>query len=67
MDDQTTRAGYYAQCYDLVMELAVELPTYQRDDLCVYNTNVIDGATLVQNASAHMGLFDKIWEIDYVR
>ena len=67
MDDQGTRAGIYTQCYDLVMELAVELPTYQRDDLCVYNRNVIDGATLVQGASYQMGLFDKIWEINYVK
>ncbi len=67
MDDKATRAGIYTQCYDLVMELAVELPTYQRHDLCVYNKTIIDGATLVQNPSYQMGLFDKIWEINYVK
>lgn len=60
------RIEVYAQCLDLIMELAVELPTYQRDDLCVYNNTVIDGRSLVTNPSYIMGLFDKIWEIDYV-
>ncbi|MDE7306873.1 MAG: hypothetical protein K2N33_05725, partial [Clostridia bacterium] len=66
MDDQDTRKEIYADCLDLVMQLAVELPTYQRMDLCVYNTKVIDANTLVKNPGFNMGLFDKIWEIDYV-
>ena len=66
MDDQDTRADIYADCLDLIMELAVELPTYQRMDLCVYNKNVINASTLVKTPGFNMGLFDKIWEIDYV-
>lgn len=64
--DQSTRKRIYAQCLDKIMELAVELPTYQRKDLCVYNKNVIDGNSLVKEPSFNMGLFDKLWEIDYV-
>ena len=48
------------------MDLAVELPTYQRSDLCVYNNTVIDAKTLVKNPNCFIGLFDKLWEIDYV-
>ncbi|MDE6597895.1 MAG: hypothetical protein K2K60_04580 [Clostridia bacterium] len=66
MDDQDTRAAIYADCLDLIMELAVELPTYQRMDLCVYNKNVIAANSLVKNPGFNMGLFDKIWEINYV-
>ena len=55
-----------ADCLDLTMQLAVELPTYQRKDLCVYNKNVISAKSLVQNPNYNIGLFDKIWEIDYV-
>jgi peptide/nickel transport system substrate-binding protein len=65
--DQSTRKTIYAKCMDLIMDLAVELPTYQRSDLCVYNNTVIDKDTLVQNPSYTMGLFDKLWEIDYVK
>jgi peptide/nickel transport system substrate-binding protein len=65
--NQTKRAAIYSECLDLIMDLAVELPTYQRSDLCVYNNKVIDGSTLVKNPSYNMGLFSKIWEIDYVK
>jgi peptide/nickel transport system substrate-binding protein len=65
--DQGTRADIYSDCLDLIMSLAVELPTYQRNDLCVYNKNIIDPDTLVKNPSSNMGLFDKIWEIDYLK
>ena len=49
------------------MELAVEMPTYQRRDLTVYNKNKIDTNTLNQNPTAFDGLFSKIWEVGYTR
>lgn len=63
---EDNRKQIYADCLDLIMELAVELPTYQRNDLCVYNNTVIDAKTLVQDPNCFIGLFDKLWEIDYV-
>ena len=39
------RAAFYEQALNLVMQLAVELPTYQRDDLFAYNENKIDVST----------------------
>ncbi len=67
MLEQGDRAPIYAECLDLVMQLAVEFPTYQRSDLCVYNKNVIDGNTLVQDPNNNIGTFDMIWNIDYVK
>lgn len=64
---QNTRKTTYWEALDLVMELAVEMPTYQRRDLTVYNKNKIDGATLNQNPTAFDGLFSKIWEVGYTR
>lgn len=63
---EDTRKVLYGECLDLIMELAVELPTYQRSDLCVYNNTVIDAKTLEKNPNCYIGLFDKLWEIDYV-
>ena len=68
------RIEVYHKCLDQVMDLAVEFPVYQRNDLCVYNKNVIDGKTLVIGTTEgglslpnfNMGLFAKIWEINYV-
>ncbi len=63
VDDSTdngkiTRANIYKSALDLVMELAVELPTYQRDDLFAYNTNKIDVSTFTPDSelSAFKGL-----------
>ena len=39
------RAAFYEKALNLVMQLAVELPTYQRDDLFAYNENKIDVST----------------------
>ena len=62
-----TRAQLYWDALDLVMELAVELPTYQRKDLTVYNKEKIDSATLNQNPTSFDGLFSRLWEVGYVR
>ena len=32
-EDQDLRATIYSKALDIVMQLAIELPTYQRDDL----------------------------------
>ena len=63
---EATRADIYAKALDLVMELAVEMPTYQRNDLNVYNNTKIDGDTLNPNPTSNDGLFSKVWEIGYV-
>ncbi len=54
--DQKKREVLYSTALDLVMELAVELPTYQRDDLFAYNENKIDISTFNKETSAFSGL-----------
>ncbi len=61
---QSVRKNIYADALDLVMELAVELPTYQRND-CVAYTSVIDATSLNQKPNAFSGVIDRIWELDY--
>ena len=62
---ESYRAEYYINALNYVMELAVELPTYQRHDLGVYNNKVINPSSLNQKPSANAGLLFKIWELDY--
>ena len=50
---------------DRVMDLAVELPTYQRNDLGVYNNTVIAASSLNREPSANARLIYKISELDY--
>ncbi len=63
--DKATRAKTYAQALDKVMELAVELPTYQRKDCVCYNVNLIKESSLNQDPSPFSGVIDRIWELDY--
>ena len=72
--DRDERTEIYSDCLDLIMQLAVEFPTYQRNNLCVYNSRVIDGDTIYNNkgkglgtASFNMGPLDQIWKVNFVK
>lgn len=54
--EEAQRMPYYKQALDLVMELAVELPTYQRQDMYAYNVNYIDKSTFNTDVSSYKGL-----------
>ena len=59
-NDQNVRARIYSQALDIVMQLAIELPTYQRDDLFAYNINKIDQTSLNSDLSPYTGLLSDI-------
>lgn len=64
-NDQRRRAEIYADALDIVMQLAIELPTYQRNDLYAYNTNKIDVNTFTPQAdlSPFKGLTSDLHEV----
>ncbi len=66
--DQNERKTIYSTCLDLVMELAVELPTYQRTDLSAYNAKVVDGTTFVTGSelTSLTGVTSKLWRTSLV-
>ena len=64
--DEESRKKDYAEALDLIMDLAVELPTYQRNDCVAYSPSLIDYKSLNQNPTAFAGVIDKLWELDYV-
>ena len=63
--DEDHRTELYAEALDLVMDLAVELPTYQRSDLFAYNTNIIDASSLTSadDLTPYNGPLNRIWEV----
>ena len=67
-NDQEARKVIYASALDLVMQLAVELPTYQRDDLFAYNGNKIDVTTLTpdEELSPYKGLTSNLHLVSLV-
>ena len=62
---EASRAKIYSDALDIVMQLAIELPTYQRDDLFAYNVGKIDESTLTpeEDLSPYKGLTSDIWSI----
>ena len=64
-NDKKRRAEIYADALDIVMQLAIELPTYQRDDLYAFNTNKIDITTFTPKGelSPFKGLTSDLHEV----
>jgi peptide/nickel transport system substrate-binding protein len=65
--DQTTRASIYKEAMGYVLDLAVEMPVYQRKTLYAYNANVIDESTFPESINSYSSPLGRIWEIDLVR
>ncbi len=73
-NDQGTRKTIYASALDMVMELAVELPTYQRKDMFAFRGDIIDANTMQHNEQGkeetltpYNGPLSRIWEVDYTQ
>ncbi len=62
---EDARKPYYYDALDLVMELAVELPTYQRKNMYLINTSVIDETTLTE-ANVYQSPVSEIWNLSFV-
>ena len=64
--DVESRFNTYCLALDYVMELAVELPTYQRKDMYVFNKKILDSKTLnTTDVDGYAGVLDRIWELNY--
>lgn len=66
--DTATRTEIYGEALDLIMELAVELPTYQRQDMTAYNKKLLDRNSMTPKSklSPYNGLMNRIWELSYL-
>ncbi len=62
--DQTTRAGIYEEAMGLVLDLAVEMPVYQRKNLYAYNANTVKG--FAEHINAYTSPLDKVWELELI-
>ncbi len=67
-DDKNERTELYEEAMGYVLNLAVELPVYQRKVLYAYNTNVINKDSLpsASEVNPYSSPLDRIWEIELV-
>ena len=64
-DDQAKRTALYEQAMGYVLDLAVELPVYQRQQLYAYNANIIDPASFPEEINPYSSPLDRLWEIKF--
>ena len=63
MDDKL-RTPMYEEAMKYVLELAIEMPVYQRKTLYSYNEKTLKG--LNDDVNPYSSPLEKIWEIEYV-
>lgn len=63
--DQKRRTILYEQAMGLVLDLAVELPVYQRQNLYAYNSNTVTGFN--EDVNPYSSPLEKIWELELVK
>ena len=63
--DQEERAAIYKEAMEYLLDLAVELPVYQRSVVYAYNSNVIDSESLPEGSNPYSSPLDRIWEIEF--
>ena len=66
-NDQAERADLYQLAMEQVLELAIELPVYQRSVLYAFNSNVINAETVpsASELNPFSSPLDRIWEIEF--
>ena len=64
-EDQDERTLIYEDAMRIVLDLAIELPVYQRNELYAYNTNVIKASSLPDDVNPYTSPLDKLWEIEF--
>jgi peptide/nickel transport system substrate-binding protein len=62
MMDPEERKPKYEQAMGLVLDLAIEMPVYQRKTLYAYNTNTLKG--LNDDVNPYSSPLEKIWDVE---
>ena len=64
-NDQEVRSELYMEAMEQILELAIELPVYQRSVLYSYNSKVINSASVPTEVNPYSSPLDRIWEIEF--
>ena len=64
-EDKAERTELYEEALGYILDLAVELPVYQRKVLYAYNANVINSESLPATINPYTSPLDRIWEVEF--
>jgi len=63
-NDIEVRKQLYSQALDIIMEWAVEMPTYQRKNMYIFNKKVVNIDTLPENMTPYYGYFAEVENLE---
>lgn len=63
-NNQTERTTLYEEAMGYVLDLAVEMPAYQRKTLYAYNSKVINADTFPETLNSYSSPLSRIWELE---
>ena len=66
-NDQDERSELYQEAMEEILDLAIELPVYQRSVLYAYNSKVIDSESIPEEINPYSSPLDRIWEIEFAK
>lgn len=64
-NDKEVRSELYMEAMEQILELAIELPVYQRSVLYSYNSKVINAESISSEINPYSSPLDRIWEIEF--
>ena len=64
-NDKEERSELYMEAMELILELGIELPVYQRSVLYSYNSKVISSESISSEINPYSSPLDRIWEIEF--
>ncbi len=64
-NDKEVRSELYMEAMEQILELAIELPVYQRSVLYSYNSKVIKSESIPSEINPYSSPLDRIWEIEF--
>ena len=66
-NDQSVRSELYQKAMEQVLELAIELPVYQRSVLYAFNSKVINSSSMPAESemNPYSSPLDRIWEVEF--
>ena len=68
-NDQEERSDLYKEAMEQILDLAIELPVYQRKVLYAYNSKVISSDSLPDESemNPYSSPLDRIWEVEFAK
>lgn len=63
--DREQRSALYKEAMGYILDLAIELPVYQRSSVYVYNTDIINPDSVPNDINPYSSPLDRIWELEF--